>query len=70
LRQLSAAGARGAGTGAAAAATAHRIGGGDGEAGPIPGVNEIHLDGATGVKQSLVHQKGQFAFLKNLVVVL
>jgi hypothetical protein len=68
-RGKSAAGTSGAGTGAATAA-AYRIGGGDGKSGPIPRINKIHFDGTAGIEQSLIHQEGQFAFLKNFVVVL
>jgi|GEM_PF-6312257 len=69
-RHVASAAGSSAGTSAAAAsAAAERVGGSDGKARAVAGVNEINLDGAASLHQIFVHQKLQPAFFKCLVAV-
>jgi hypothetical protein len=62
------AGATGAGT-ATATSSAHRIFRGDGKTGTVSSIKKIHLNGAAGCQQSLLHQKLNTIFFKRLIIV-
>lgn len=57
------------GAGTAAAATAQRVGGGDGKPGPISGLHEINFNGPAFFLQICINKKLQTAFLINLIAI-